>query len=326
MSIITAIQLGQRSFPVNIIQGPLAGISCAPFRRLTWEYSKPAFTCTEMISCKTLIGENKYKERLIYKDPLEGPVCFQLSGSEPLELARATQLATEYGADLIDLNCGCPVNKIRAKGSGSSLLADAKLLEQLIATMRANTDIPLSIKIRVDGESHDHYNREVAMVVRNSGLNFITVHARHWTDSYQQGPYYDQINYFVDTLDIPVIGNGDVSCLDSLNKMLSTGCAGVMVSRAGVGQPWLIGQLIAQAHQQPFELPKAEVIAHLFVRHCKELSLLLNNETLAVVQSRKLAKYYGRQLNNKEEFLKAIYCCKNLDDIESVAILYFSYH
>src|SRR5271155_570724 len=114
MTVIKPLQLGKKHFPVNIIQGPLAGVSCAPFRALTWKYSQPAFSCTEMISCKTLIHQSKLSHRrFVTKDPAEGAVCFQLAASDPIELALATKIATDYGADLIDLNCGCPVKKIR---------------------------------------------------------------------------------------------------------------------------------------------------------------------------------------------------------------------
>jgi tRNA-dihydrouridine synthase B len=129
--LITPLQLGNKSFPTNIIQGPLAGISCSPFRELIWRYSQPAFSCTEMMSCKTLLYQSKFAERrYTHIDPKEGPVCFQLAGNDPYELAEATKRVTDCGATLIDLNCGCPVKKIRSKGAGSSLLMDASKLYQ----------------------------------------------------------------------------------------------------------------------------------------------------------------------------------------------------
>src|SRR5690349_14002979 len=105
------------NFSSNIIQGPLAGVSSAPFRRLIWKYSQPAFSCTEMISAKTLIhGDEDLKKRFITIAPDEGPVCFQLSGNNPIEIGEAVKRVTDAGASVIDLNCGCPVNKIRSKG------------------------------------------------------------------------------------------------------------------------------------------------------------------------------------------------------------------
>src|SRR5690349_6041065 len=111
-----------------------------------------------MISCKTLIYQPKSSyQRYIQKKPEEGPVCFQLSGSDPIELAEATKMVSDYGADLIDLNCGCPVNKIRTKGAGSSLLTQPAKLYKLICAMKQNTSRPVSIKIRVEGHSGDTF-------------------------------------------------------------------------------------------------------------------------------------------------------------------------
>ena len=107
---IHSLVVGHRSFPVNIIQGPLAGISCAPFRLLSWRYSQPAFNCTEMISCKTLIHQPALAaQRFIVKDPAEAGE-FSAGGNDPDDVGKR-QKVTDYGADIIDLNCGCPVKK-----------------------------------------------------------------------------------------------------------------------------------------------------------------------------------------------------------------------
>ncbi|MDR3478656.1 MAG: tRNA-dihydrouridine synthase family protein [Gammaproteobacteria bacterium] len=313
---IQPLHLGDKTFPVNLIQGPLAGISCAPFRRLSWVYSQPAFNCTEMISCKTLMHKNILaQQRFIKKDPTEGPVCFQLSANNPTELAEATKRVTEYGADLIDLNCGCPVKKIRSKGAGSSLLTDPKKLYQLITAMKQNTHLPVSVKIRVEGGSNDIFNAEVAKVVSEAGADFLIVHGRHWTEHYETPCNHDEIQFFVEALKIPVIGNGDIACIESLKKMFATGCQGVMIGRAGVGQPWLIQKLIAEMTQQTFLMPTPREIAEIFVKHTEELILLLGNEKFAILQARKFAKYYARGLSNRAEF------CETVNKVETLAEL-----
>ncbi|HEX4044451.1 MAG TPA: tRNA-dihydrouridine synthase family protein [Gammaproteobacteria bacterium] len=309
---------------MNIIQGPLAGISCAPFRRLTWRYGRPAFSCTEMISCKTLIHQSStFQQRFIKIDPQEGPVCFQLSSSEPTELAEATKRVTDYGADLIDLNCGCPVNKIRSKGAGSKLLTEANKLYALICAMKNNTHLPVSIKIRVEGHSNDKFNVEVAKVVTEAGADFLIVHGRHWTEHYETPCNYAEIKFFVDAMKIPVIGNGDITCLTSLKKMLATGCAGVMLARAGVGQPWLIQKLIAEMQQQDFLAPSTVEIGLMFIEHIEQLAMLLGNEKMAILQARKFAKYYARRLPNKADFCAAINVCNQLAQLRAIVIRYF---
>jgi tRNA-dihydrouridine synthase B len=322
--LIKPISLGNKTFPVNIIQGPLAGISCAPFRLLTWKYSKPAFTCTEMISCKTLIHQPiSAQRRFIQKDSQEGPVCFQLASNNPVELAEAVKIVTQNGADLIDLNCGCPVKKIRSKGAGSKLLTDTSTLYQLITAMKKNTHLPISIKIRVEGKSSDKFHSEIARVISDAGADFLVVHGRHWTEHYETPCSYEEIQFFANSLSIPVIGNGDIRCIESLKRMFATGCAGVMISRAGVGQPWLIKKLIAEMQGQEFALPSVKEMGLSFIEHITRLAKLINNEKFAVLQARKFAKYYARNLAKKIEFCEAVNICINLKDFENICLKYF---
>lgn len=311
------LQLGNKTFPVNIIQGPLAGVSCAPFRMLTWRYSRPAFSCTEMISCKTLIYQPALaRQRYVNKDSNEGPVCFQLSGSNPDELAQAVRLATEYGADLIDLNCGCPVKKIRKRGAGSSLLSNAGLLYQLIKAMKDNTHVPVSVKIRVEGQQ-EKFNKEIASVVSDAGADFLVVHGRHWTEHYETACRYDDIAFFVNELDIPVIGNGDIACVESLRQMFATGCAGVMIARAGVGQPWLIQKLIAEMRDEAYIIPSNHEIAAVFYEHVSHLVHMLGNEKFAILQARQFAKYYARRFEQRGEFVAAVNRSQSLSELKA---------
>ena len=324
INLIKPLVLGSLSFPVNIIQGPLAGVSSAPFRQLVWQYSKPAFSCTEMISCKTILYQPQLHKRFMQKSDLEGPVCFQLSGSDPYELGEAVKKVTDYGADLIDLNCGCPVNKIRSNGAGSRLLMSPSLLYSLIMKMKSNTDKPVSVKIRVDGSSNDSYNKTIVTVLKDSGVDFVIVHGRHWTESYETPCHFDQIKFFVDELSIPVIGNGDIYDTSSLKKMMETGSDGAMISRAGVGQPWLIGKLMAELNHESFVIPNLPQIGALFVSHVSELCILLDNERFAVLQARKLARYYARSLSNRAEFCRAVYMCETVHALEKICDIYFS--
>tara|TARA_R110000868_G_scaffold203421_5_gene451238 strand:+ start:262 stop:1095 length:834 start_codon:yes stop_codon:yes gene_type:complete len=276
-----------------------------------------------MISCKTIIHQPSHtKQRYIHKDSEEGPVCFQLSGSDPQELAEAVKRVTDAGADLIDLNCGCPVKKIRSRGAGSKLLANTSLLYELITAMKANTHVPVSIKIRVDNDD-EKFNQAVAQVVSEAGADFLVVHGRHWTQHYETPCRHDAIAYFVDALSIPVIGNGDVDSAESLQTMLATGCAGVMIGRAGVGQPWLIRQLIAAAQQEAFTLPSAEERRDMLLEHVRHLIELIGSEKFAMLQARNFAKYYARQMASRAEFHAAVNQCENFQSLTAACQKYF---
>lgn len=321
--LIKPLTLGNRTFPVNIIQGPLAGVSCAPFRELTWRYSRPAFSCTEMISCKTLLHKPLHaQQRFVKKHPAEGPVCYQLSSNNPKELGEAVKIVTDYGADLIDLNCGCPVKKIRSKGAGSRLLTRPNELFQLITAMKQNTHVPVSVKIRVEGGG-ETFNQEVAQVITEAGADFVIVHGRHWTEHYETACRYDEIRFFVEAMKIPVIGNGDVADVETLNKMLATGCDGVMVARAGVGQPWLIGKLIAGLQNQEYQLPDNREISSVLLEHVQGLIELLGNEKFAILQARKFAKYYARHLPERPAFFAEVNECSDMAGLQQVCERYF---
>jgi tRNA-dihydrouridine synthase B len=276
-----------------------------------------------MISCKTVIHQPaQAQHRYLSKDPAEGPVCFQLSGTDTFELAEAVKRVTAAGADLIDLNCGCPVKKIRSRGAGSKLLTNPLALYQLITTMKQNTHVPVSIKIRVEG-GDEKFNQQVADAVTDAGADFLIVHGRHWTEHYETPCRHDEIAFFVDAMSIPVIGNGDVASLATLKTMLDTGCAGVMVGRAGVGQPWLIGQLMAEYQNQPFILPDAAEVVAMLLEHVERLIILLGSEKFAILQARKFAKYYARMLPNRAEFHAAVNQCDDLTSLREICQDFF---
>lgn len=313
---IQPLRIGGLTFSHPLVQGPLAGVSCAPFRELTWQNGKPAFAYTEMISCQTLIHQSeKSRKRFITKSPHEGPVCFQLSSSDVKSLELGTRIVNDEGADLIDLNCGCPVKKIRSKKAGSHLLSEASKIYALIRAMKNNTHCPVSIKIRVDARSDDCFNEDVAKAVADAGADFITVHGRHWTEGYDVTCAYQDIAFFVNALSIPVIGNGDIACVHSLRQMLATGCAGAMIGRAGVGQPWLIQKLLTELKGDVFIEPSLSERGRMFLQHVQGLSDLMQTEKFAIIQARKFAKYYARTLPNREVFCETMQNCDTLTEL-----------
>lgn len=321
---IKPLKIGNLVFPVNLVAAPLAGYSCAPLRFLLWKYSKPAFTCTEMISCKSLLHRplSAYR-RYLEKYPDDGPTCFQLFGDNAEELGLATKIITDQGADLINLNCGCPVNKVRKQGAGSKLLENPKKIFDLITAMKRNTSLPVSIKIRITAKGAEDFNAEIAQVVNDAGADFLIVHGRHWTEGYNEECHYDQIQFFVENVKVPVIGNGNVSDLASLQKMCATGCAGAMVGRATIGRPWLIAQLVAEASGQVFDYPDASTIGKIFLDHVERLVELVGSEKVAIEQSRKIVGHYARGMLDKKELCRLIYMCDNMNDFRKICATFF---
>lgn len=304
--LISPLKLGHLQFETNLIQGPLAGYSCAPFRIITERYGQPAFCCTEMISAKDLVYRNPKPKRYLAKHQQESYLCYQLSASDPVILAQACELVSAAGADLIDLNCGCPVNKIRSKGTGSKLLQTPEKIYQLVQAMKQHSDAVISIKVRIAGEYADHCDQAVLDAAQSAGVDFITVHGRHWQERYDVPCQLDPIATFVKAAQVPIIANGDAEDYPSLKRIIEkTGCAGVMIARASVGQPWLFKKLYAQDRGLPWHnIPLVEQ-GKILLEHLDYL-IDLENERLAVLQARKLAKYYARNVNNKKGFIIAM--------------------
>ena len=321
---IRPLKVGQLQLANNLIQGPLAGYSCAPFRLITHRLGQPAYCTSEMISAKDLIHRVVKPKRYLWKDPAEGLVSYQLSGDNPQDIALATKIVTDAGASLIDLNCGCPVAKIRAKGAGSKLLTEPNKIAALVLAAKANTQLPVSVKIRIDSVSGDNNNLSVVNAIEEAGADLLIVHGRHWTEKYDKPCNLEQIAEIVACCKIPVIANGDVKDIASLRRTFTvTNCAGLMIARASVGQPWLFQQLQLELTGQRFKFPSITAIGAIYLEHIQRLAEL-ETEFLAVIQARKLAKYYIRQHFNGYEFQQQLNHCTSLIAFEKLVKDYFN--
>lgn len=305
--IIKPLTLGKKTFESNLIQAPLAGVSCAPFRELVWQFGAVAYCCTEMLSASHLASGVDRSPRYQARAKNEKNLCWQLSGNDPAILARASERAVAMQADIIDLNCGCPQPKIRKKGCGSKLLSDEKKLVQLVNAMRQDDKTPITIKMRIDAGQGEFCEVTVAKILEEAGVDAIIVHGRHWTHDYDVECQLDAIAKIVTSVKIPVIGNGDISDAKQLSHFFSqTNCAGFMIARASVGQPWLFKKIQSELAGKTFSLPSIFEIKQLFLQHVQGL-VSLDGERNAIFQSRKLGKYYARTLENKVDFLKVLY-------------------
>ena len=290
-SILAPLTLGNLQLPSPLLQGPLAGYSCAPFRKLVWGFGGVGYCTTEMLSAHNIVYRPDQPARYRLRDDSEEIWSVQLAGSQPDILARATAIVRGWGAEIIDLNCGCPQPKIRKRKMGSRLLSDPEHLYRCVKAMREATDGVLTVKIRIEPNDQSA-NRQVAEAIDSAGANGLIVHARHWTERYDIPARWSAIRPFVDWVSIPVIANGDVDSLASFKAaQQDSGCAGVMIARAGLGRPWLFHQILTEFKSGKTEsIPKAEQ-AELLMQHVAGL-IAIEGEHLALLQARKLVAYY----------------------------------
>jgi tRNA-dihydrouridine synthase B len=292
----SSFQIGSLSLSNRLIQAPLAGISCAPFRELFSLYQRPAYAVTEMISAHSIIQHQKLKKRYLSHSEKEGPWCIQLSGNEPDLIYQATKISASFNPDLMDLNCGCPKPKIRTKGAGSALMDMPKQLESVVCAMRRATTLPLTVKIRVAGQTTDESYLEAAAIIEGSGADALIVHGRHHSEDYDKPANYEQIRRVVQKVSIPVIANGDVSDRLSLQRCFDeTGASAVMIARASIGKPWLFQQLLGKDIS-----PSVLESLHVFKYHIDKLAILEESETTALLQARRLLKWYFPNLDSTQ--------------------------
>lgn len=279
------LQIGSLTIPHRLIQGPLAGYSCAPFRTLFNQYQAPAYCVSEMSSAADILHKHTPNSRYLYRAVQEQLLAYQISGTQPQVLAQAARKLQSQGADLIDINCGCPKPKIRKKGAGSALLERPEQLISLVQAVREAISIPLTIKIRIQGNEDD---LRLAQKIATAGADALIVHGRRWFDDYDVAANWSQIAQIKRVLTIPVIANGDIADEASLQQAVArSGCDAYMISRAGSGHPWLYQELL---EQQRIAVRVAEK-STLFLTHIHGLAAL-EDEYKAVLQSKSLVRYY----------------------------------
>ena len=312
------LTIGSLQLPNRLIQGPLAGYSCAPFRRLFSLFTPPAYSVSEMISAHDVVHRHPPDGRYLYRAPDEGKLCYQISGNNPELMANAAAILEHAGADLIDINCGCPKTKIRKKGAGSALAEKPEQLIAIVKVIRKAINCPLTVKLRLQVNQQDI---NLAKALADAGADALIIHGRRWLDDYDKPCKLQEIAAIKQAVELPVIVNGDIADYESLvNSIRETGCDGVMIARASTGKPWLFQTLLTN---QDAAVDIYQKIA-LFMIHLQGLSTL-ESEHQAILQSKSLVRYYFKPLLTPD-FLQAFYQLSSLQEIERVLSLYFYHH
>lgn len=262
------------------ILAPMAGVSQMPFRRLALDLGA-GLAPTELVSAKGLLYESlRTKSYLTYDPAVENPFCVQLFGGEAESMAVASEKALAMGAQIIDINMGCPVKKVTKINAGSALLCDYQRACAIVAAMLKATGykIPITAKIRSGWDSQNLNFLEVSKALEEAGVSAIALHARTRAQGYSGKADWNHIAALKSHVKIPVIGNGDVvSITDAETMRQKTGCDAVMVGRAALGNPWIfkslsLGQEVAVSTQERWRTIKDHFLAHRNLnRHVAEL-------------------------------------------------------
>ena len=221
----------------------MAGVADRAFRQICKEFGA-SYLVSEMASAKGMLFDDRKTAELLEITDMERPMAVQLFGYEPDTLAKAAVLSLQYRPDIIDLNMGCPAPKITSNRSGSALMKEPELAEEIIRAVVKAVDIPVTVKMR-KGWDEEHVNAvEFAKMAQDAGAAAIAIHARTRSQMYAPPADWSIIKKVKQAVQIPVIGNGDVVSLDDCIKMYEeTGCDLVMIGRGALGNPWIFGEI-----------------------------------------------------------------------------------
>ena len=239
------MQIGGLKPSNNVFLAPMAGVTDLPMRELAVELGA-GLAVGEMQTADLSLTHTRKTLQRQQHSARAGLRSVQIVGYEPNQLAGAARFNVDRGADIIDINMGCPAKKVCKRAAGSALLADEVLVGQILDAVVNAVDVPVTLKIRTGTDQHHRNGVSIARIAESAGIQLLTVHGRTRADRFKGEAEYDTIAQIVDAIDIPVLANGDIDSAQKARNVLNqTGAAGVMIGRAAQGQVWLPGAISA---------------------------------------------------------------------------------
>ncbi|MFD1362553.1 tRNA dihydrouridine synthase DusB [Lentibacillus salinarum] len=300
-------QIGDITIPNRVVLAPMAGVSNYAFRLTVKEFGA-GLVCAEMVNDKGINNKNEKSMNMLYIDEDEMPMSLQIFGGAKDSLVQAAQFVDQYtNASIIDINMGCPAPKVTKCDAGSKWLLDPDKIYRMVSAVVANVDKPVTVKMR-SGWDDDHiYALDNARAIEDAGAKGLGLHGRTRLQMYEGSADWDIIKQVKQTVDIPVIGNGDIDSPQVAKQRLDeTGVDAIMIGRAALGNPWIIYQVVK--YLETGELvtnpsPKEKIDVCLL--HMDRL-IKLKGEKIAIMEMRKHAAWYLKGLKGNAKVRRKI--------------------
>lgn len=297
-----SLQIGTITVDPPLMLAPMAGVSNRAFRALARKQGA-SLCVTEMVNANALLHKSAKSYWLMELDPGESPVGIQIAGSDPETMAAAALEAAEHGADLIDINMGCPVSKVVKNGDGSALLNDYDTALKVVEAVVHAVKIPVTVKMRAGWDHQSITAPKLAEAFERAGAQAIGIHARTRDDQYMRPARWEYIRLVKERVSIPVIGNGDVHTPEDARRMMEeTGADGVMVGRASFGDPWVFKRITHYwAKGEHLLPPSAEERAQMASWHVRRM-VEIKGETVGIAEMRKQLSWYLKGTPDSAEY------------------------
>ncbi|VBB47885.1 tRNA-dihydrouridine synthase [uncultured Desulfatiglans sp.] len=303
--IVKGLRVGSLLLESCIVMAPLAGISDLAFRILARRHGA-AMVTSEMVSAHGLIQGQKKTFSYMRTLDEEAPLAVQIFGADPAVMEEAARIAVGSGATVLDINAGCPVRKVVRTGAGGALLKEPALFERILARIRRCCPVPLTVKMRTGWSHRSREVLDLARIAEGCGVDAVTVHGRSVSQGFCGNADWDIIGEVKACLHIPVIGNGDITePIHAIAMMEKTGCDGVMIGRAAIGNPWIFGQVRALGAGLAATAPGLDERREAILTHFELLSKL-EGGTRAARRMRGLLLWYTKSLPFSSRFRGAI--------------------
>ena len=312
------IKIGNITLQDNVLLAPMSGVTDLPFRRLVKSFGA-SLVISEMIASRAMIMQTRDSLKKCQKEDAQYPMSVQLAGCDPEVMAEAAKLNEDLGADIIDINFGCPVKKVVNGFAGSALMKDEDLATRIMEAVVKAVKIPVTMKTRL-GWNYENLNApSLAKKAEDVGIQLLTIHGRTRCQMYNGVANWEMINAVKTAVKIPVIANGDIKSVEDAKKALELSKAdGVMIGRACYGRPWLINQISQELKGEVADLaPSIEQQQKIVLNHFEEM-IDHYGEMVAIPLARKHIGWYSGGLKSSSEFRAKVNTTQGAQNVRDI--------